>query len=486
MKKYILIISIFLISALAVLTVCALLFLPSSPVTKAPIQGYLFVSKKGLKSFNGKIETKIGSGEDIFIASNENWKKKYPLAGVTVSLLGKNIHTVTDEKGFFELYDRKYYLKKDSILIEISKDGRRMIEYPVQPEGRQTQRGDKVLHIINIKEDGNIEITYLKEKNKNEKNVKQPVLMVHGFGPDFGPFSFSIGLKDKKWAQTQKMFEKDRDLEGFDFFLFEYLDDQDIVSSSRELAWAIERLNRIYSQKTTLLSFSMGGLVCRHCLVSDWYKQGSVDKLLMVGTPNHGCDLAIMHLDTDFGDGDGAASLELLEDSDLLKTLNNKTNDISLKQKYHINEKLQDHRGLNPGVDYAIIAGEVTQSIKDRIAEAKKGVMGFITELFDLFDDILYEFLGESLDKDSALGFFESLANEGNLSFEQIINDISHGDLIVTLESALIDGVPYITIPYFHENLILPIDEIDIRYILIKQFIVEGNLNDSKQGQLSV
>ena len=65
----------------------------------------------------------------------------------------------------------------------------------------------------------------------------------------------------------------------------------------------------------------MGGLVIRHYTVSDWYIPGSVERFLMVGTPNHGCNKAILHLDWP-GDGDGTAAKQLLSYSDFIKVLN--------------------------------------------------------------------------------------------------------------------------------------------------------------------
>ncbi len=447
-------ISIIFILILGVLALGAVvLYRPGSFFKKVPIQGYVFISKKNSSLFKGTVKERAGSKKEFFSASNEDWKKKHPLVGVEVRVLGKELKATTDEKGFFEIRDRKYNLKKDVLVIETRQHGR-IIEYPLKSKTGLEHNFDKVLHIVNIKEDGHVEVMYLKEDDYPEKRATLPVLMVHGFGPDFGPFK--IPLEKKKWNQPKGMFEKDQDLKGFDFFLFEYFDDQDIVQSSKELSWAIERLGRIYEQKIVLLAFSMGGLVCRHYLVSDWYNEGSIEKLLMVGTPNHGCDLALVHLDMDLEDGDGTASEEIMVDSDFLRALNNKAINSSQKQKYRINGQLQDYRGLNPEIDYAIIAGEVTRKIKEGFRETKKSFMGIIYDIFDFFDKIFSEVLGEGLDKDQLLWFFEDLTREAGKPLEEIINGLPPGDLIVTLESVTIEGVPLVTIPYIHGYLILP------------------------------
>ena len=449
------------------------LYWPSSPFRKIPIRGYILISKRKPASLNGTIKERRGFTRELFAVSNENWEKKRPLSGTEIRLLGGDTVAITDERGYFELHERKSNLKKATLAIKVSYYPDQVIKYPIQP-ANSLEKEKEIFQIVNITENGHIEVTYLKEEESKEGKARVPILMVHGFGPNLG--HFEIPLEKKKWNRIKAMFEQDSDLENYDFFLFEYPDDQDIVQSSREISWAIERLNSLYKKKVTLLSFSMGGLVSRHYLISNWYKQESVERLLLVGTPNHGSNLALFHLDLDWDDGDGEASKQLMMDSDFLKALNNETPDNTLKNKYHINHHLQDHRGLNPEVSCSIIAGEVTEEIKEGVRQSEKNLKGLAAELLDFFNDIFKGFTEKNLDSDEMLRFFEDSAKKARMTLEDFINEIPPGDLIVPLESAKIEGVPFVTIPYTHNHLIVPENTEDIRYVLIKKFILEGKL----------
>jgi len=60
----------------------------------------------------------------------------------------------------------------------------------------------------------------------------------------------------------------------------------------------------------------------------------------------------------------------------------------------------------------------------------------------------------------------------GNIN--DYINSINGSDLIVSLDSARIEGVPIRVIPFIHGYLHQPENRDDIRYKLVKDFILKG------------
>ena len=60
----------------------------------------------------------------------------------------------------------------------------------------------------------------------------------------------------------------------------------------------------------------------------------------------------------------------------------------------------------------------------------------------------------------------------GNIN--DYINSISGSDLIVSLDSAKVEGIPTRVIPYIHGYLHRPENQDDIRYKLVKDFILKG------------
>lgn len=130
---------------------------------------------------------------------------------------------------------------------------------------------------------------------------------------------------------------------------FRYPNDQPIVDSAVELDAAMGELDGLGVKRVSLVTHSMGGLVSRQMLTSSACYAGrgsgregrpNVDRLIMIGTPNHGSALARLHVVSEvrdqisralsgdgllFGavyDGAGEAQLDLLPDSPFLAALN--------------------------------------------------------------------------------------------------------------------------------------------------------------------
>ena len=137
--------------------------------------------------------------------------------------------------------------------------------------------------------------------------------------------------------------------EGFDVWFMRYPNDQPIAASSRFFLDKLHDLKKRSRHKISIVAHSMGGLVSRELLTSpelsylEKARSGLVPKvveLIMVGTPNHGSELARFQLLTEFRDqwiqategkghwlkwildGAGEAKIDLLPGSKFLTDLN--------------------------------------------------------------------------------------------------------------------------------------------------------------------
>jgi pimeloyl-ACP methyl ester carboxylesterase len=135
----------------------------------------------------------------------------------------------------------------------------------------------------------------------------------------------------------------------FNVWLMHYPNDQPIVESARLLFEEMKRLNQIGIQRVSIVAHSMGGLVSREMLTSPEmaYEKAAkdrqvpdVDSLTMVGTPNHGSQLARFRVFAEVRDqfarltkgeaswlggvldGAGEAKIDLLPGSQFLTELN--------------------------------------------------------------------------------------------------------------------------------------------------------------------
>jgi pimeloyl-ACP methyl ester carboxylesterase len=130
---------------------------------------------------------------------------------------------------------------------------------------------------------------------------------------------------------------------------FEYPNDGPISDSADLFAAALRELRNRDVETVDIVAHSMGGLVTRDVLTRKAYYDGdgagtedlpAVDRFIMLGTPNHGSNMARLrglgelreHLYRAFNgdvpafsfgeDGDGEAAIDLLPDSDFLRRLN--------------------------------------------------------------------------------------------------------------------------------------------------------------------
>ncbi|MCL4211277.1 MAG: alpha/beta fold hydrolase [Phycisphaeraceae bacterium] len=159
------------------------------------------------------------------------------------------------------------------------------------------------------------------------------------------------GLDDPGWTWNAMIDELVR--AGHIVVRFDYPNDQRIVRSARLLHQSLLDLAAAGVRNVDIVAHSMGGLVAREVLTHPDLYGGSgagdasrpaIDRLIMLGTPNHGSELARLrglgelgeHLsrlwngERDLfrflGDGRGGAGTDLLPDSEFLRVLNARPN----------------------------------------------------------------------------------------------------------------------------------------------------------------
>ncbi|MCH7849959.1 MAG: alpha/beta hydrolase [Planctomycetes bacterium] len=155
------------------------------------------------------------------------------------------------------------------------------------------------------------------------------------------------GLDDPGWMWrdlTARLLETERVV-----VRFEYPNDQPIADSTDFFAWELMKLRSLGVDRIQVVAHSMGGLVTRDLLTRRAYYDGdgsggdlfpAIDRLLMLGTPNHGSKMVWLRglaelreqvyrwvsgtgsFDDALTDGLGEAGRDLRPDSDFLRRLN--------------------------------------------------------------------------------------------------------------------------------------------------------------------
>jgi len=223
--------------------------------------------------------------------------------------------------------------------------------------------------------------------------------------------------------------------EGYSVWIMTYPNDQPVSKSAHLFFDEIESIRMDLKHEISIIGHSMGGLVSREMLTSPEISYTNkatsgdlprVKKLIMVGTPNHGSELARLHMFTEIRDqfvnlfkgnyhwlqgildGAGEAGIDLIPGSEFLNTLNARPHPDS--------------------VDMTVIAGIMTPVQKSELKKLDKAIQ---SEL------------------------------QGNSDPEiQTINKLFHkalsqaGDGAVSLESAKLEGTPLRIVQGTHLSMI--------------------------------
>ncbi|MFC1859474.1 esterase/lipase family protein [Thermodesulfobacteriota bacterium] len=222
---------------------------------------------------------------------------------------------------------------------------------------------------------------------------------------------------------------------GFDVWEMRYPNDQPITDSAWFFYEELTGLRQIGFGRIIIIAHSMGGLVSREMLTDPavaYFEKvrteeaPQVEELIMVGTPNHGSELARFRIFTEFRDqwihlaegkrlwlrfildGAGEAKIDLLPGSEFLKTLNSRPHAES--------------------VNMSVIAGLASPLKTEEINS-------FISSLDQMLPENTSKKIGE---------------------FQGFLNSVTHslGDGLVTVDSTRLDGIPHQTVSGNHLTMI--------------------------------
>ena len=223
--------------------------------------------------------------------------------------------------------------------------------------------------------------------------------------------------------------------EDFNVWLMQYPNDQPVVESAQLFFEALEGLKQGGIDRISIVAYSMGGLVSREMLTSpeiEYYASAKnrrvpeVAALIMVGTPNHGSQLARLRVFTEMRDqlarltkgeanwlggildGAGEAKIDLLPGSRFLTELND--------------------RPHPEGIDMLIIAGITSPW-------SEKDINRWVGNLRKTVPDDKQQWVDE---------------------FSENLIALTHGlgDGLVTVESTRLEGVPHRTVDGTHLSMI--------------------------------
>ncbi|MFW2369034.1 MAG: alpha/beta fold hydrolase [Desulforhopalus sp.] len=301
----------------------------------------------------------------------------------------------------------------------------------------QTEKYSKTIGLFSYEKEGE----GVSEKNRNQSTI----VLVHG-----------LDDPGKVWQNLAPALVK----EDFDVWHLEYPNDQPVVESAFLFFEELKNLRSRGVNRITIVAHSMGGLVSRELLTSDTLGYRSslqqkrvplVDRLIMIGTPNHGSQMARFrifseirdHLDRLFKgqanglgfvlDGAGEAKIDLLPGSSFLTELN---------ARPHPAE-----------VDMMIIAG-ITAPWEE-------------SDITNWLNNIGEKVGSERSDELKQVGrFMQSMSN-------------GLGDGLVTLESASLEDVPLITVNGTHLSMIRNISLDSMRIPPAVPLIIE-RLNEGR------
>ncbi len=418
---------------------------------RATIEGYVFVDKDSEGTANGNSSPHLRDRSGFIEEVLRHFKDEKPLESATFSLGTTGVVSRADKYGYFHL--KRWWVSARNQPITLSSHG---IKFTFNPN--LEDRLSNFL-FIRVHRDGQGEVFCL-DRNTQDGKVSDRVILIYGLGVEIGPFK---PAKDtNSWKDAYDLFRSDPDLSPFDFYLFEYRDDQSLITSSFELACFLRLMRKVYGGKgkNILLAHSAGGLVVRHYTVSKDYLSGTVDRFLMLSTPNWGSPAALIHFDTgdspEMDDEIHSIANQILPESRFLNCLNNRSeNPADCEENFSIDLGLQDHRGLNPKIPCAILAGDVRSKLL-------KGFETFGNELERLCQNWFGQ-KGENWIDQRKKGIKE-----------KVLDKIPEGDILISLKNQLIQDVPFCIFAYPHGFMHRPKNRQDKRYLAMKKFILAG------------
>jgi len=421
-------------------------------IKKTDIECYVFIDKRFQGSIKSYAEVQKKNLNDFFETVQNDYKNFKPLNDAEITFVGSKNKGHTDEAGYSQM--NAWWLTARNKELQITAPG---VELTFNLDLNSLAN----VFFIRIPNDSSPQVLSLKEAPEGAK-PSNAVILVHGFGVDIGPFTPS--RHRNSWEKACELFKSDPDLADYDFYMPDHWDDQNLVESSRELGCFLRLVRRAHGLKAKIiiLAHSAGGLIVRHYTVSEFYMPGTVDRFLMLATPNRGSMASLIHLEPSWVpgnemDGNGEASDEILSNSDFLDCLNNRSKmPIACKNQFFMDQSLQGHTGLNPDIPTAIVAGEIKSKIVEGVEQTSEQIKSWVKSWFGAKS--------------------AEYANKALNELREMLDKLPPGDVLVSLENQLIKGVPFVLLPYPHGFIHRPEDKKDNRYIIMKRFVLTGDI----------
>ena len=286
-----------------------------------------------------------------------------------------------------------------------------------------------------------------REFSKEEILSRKTVVLIHG-----------LDDPGKVWQNLAPELAK----LGYNVLFMEYPNDQPVVESSQLFFGELQKLKEFGINRISIVAHSMGGLVSREMLTNTEFDYNrsvnenlmpEVVRFIMVGTPNHGSQMARFRLFSEMRDhlarlskgettwqgaifdGAGEAKIDLLPKSRFLTELNSRP---------------------HPDIDMLIIAG-----------------------------------ISSPWQEDDINGMVADVRKEVPADQQELVNDIGEymikmthglGDGLVTVESARLEGIPLRTVEGTHLSMIRNITTTSKRIPPAVPIIIEYLKKGDKQG----
>jgi len=194
-----------------------------------------------------------------------------------------------------------------------------------------------------------------------------------------------------------------------------------------------------------------------------------MERLLQVAPPNKGLQFpepitkALPH--------NRARFLSQLDpEGDFMKALNREANGAkNVAGGFFLEPARMNDHGFNPEIRHFIIAGEIIEQSKESLKSTGEAVGRSAGAFVEFWKDFL-------ADRNLDPGFLKPLKETGRQFleyYEQGLENLPAGDLVVPVDRALVEGVEYRMLPHGHFSLLAAEDVDDERYRTVRDFLMK-------------
>ena len=437
-----------------IMVVFSLLF----PISSAFSGIYDQLSIKGYVLFTKK---EFGNEYPKFRAANETEIYKilleYP-SGRSVDVQTNNGKTAvkTDRDGFFEMEISRWFFQKKQIALSISGSSSQ-IDIPL------SLSDTKSLFLVILMSNQGADV-YFKEDKEISKKLPVVLTTVELF-----PF---LAKGSSKWRPILDFLKEEGVGNNFQFFEVKLIGMSDFRESISLLNRRLLLIERLTNETSVIaIGYSLGALALRYYSISLLYKDGSIQSILQIAPPNKG--LKIPTLVTNIIGKKRGKIVRQVEKGSVFIDLMNQPNMLTEEycEYYHLAPAKMNEKGFNASIKTEIIAGEIMKSKKNSLRKIGEKVTDEIEEIISYWARVFNE---SGVNTDLFQKLSKCVENTKD-SYQVFVNNLSEGDLIVPLKSAILPNLPYSIIDYNHFNLLVPSGVNDQRYLNVKDFLVEQN-----------